>query len=149
MHDIAIREFEDHLNGEASRAFHDHLEICAECRTEVAAMSEVSNLLRTMRAPGATAQPPLGFYNRLTDRIIEDQRRSVWGLFAPSAVFFRRVAFASLLLLAGMGSFLVSRERAQNGADAVSIIAQHDVTAAHSESDDRDRVLVSLATYRE
>jgi hypothetical protein len=59
------------------------------------------------------------------------------------------VAFASLLLLAGLGSFLVTRESSAGGADAATIMAQHDVNGVHSESSDRDRILVTLATYRE
>ena len=59
-----------------------------------------------------------------------------------------------LLLLAGLGRFLVSRESSfidpvnGGGRDAAAIMAQHDPTVAHSESSDRDRMLVTLATYR-
>ncbi len=70
------------------------------------------------------------------------------GLFAPGAVFFRRIAFASLLLLAGLGSFLVSRESSFSGADAAALMAQHDPVADHSDAD-RDRLLVTLADYHE
>jgi len=71
------------------------------------------------------------------------------GPVLPRCRFFRRVAFASLLLLAGLGSFLVTRESSFSGADAASIMAQHDPVADHSESSDRDRMLVTLATYHE
>ena len=93
--------------------------------------------------------PSLGFYNRVRYRIVEKQQKEAWGLFSPGAAFFRRIAFASLLLLAGLGSFLVSRESSFSGTDAASIMAQHDPVAAHSESSDRDRMLVTLATWRE
>jgi hypothetical protein len=81
--------------------------------------------------------------------MIDDQRKEAWGLFSPGAAFFRRVAFASLLLLAGLGSFLVTRESSAGGADAATIMAQHDLNSAHSESSDRDRILVTLASYRQ
>jgi anti-sigma factor RsiW len=151
MHEIVMEEFERHLNGKGSQAFHDHLDSCPGCRAEVAAMTGLSTLLREMHADSdeGAALPPLGFYNRLTDRIVEEQRKSFWGLFSPDAAFFRRVAFASLLLLAGMGSFLISRESSQGGTDAAAIMAQHDVTSVHAESADRDRLLVTLATYRQ
>jgi hypothetical protein len=155
MHDIVVDELERHLSGNASRAFHDHLDACRACRDEVARMEDVSLLLREMRSADPenaferAPEPSLGFYNRVTWKIVEEQRQEAWGLFSPGAVFFRRVAFASLLLLAGLGSFLVSREASFSGTDAATIMAQHDPAAAHSESSDRDRMLVTLATYHE
>jgi hypothetical protein len=149
-----VDELETHLSGGASRAFYAHLDACADCRAEVAGMDELTLLLRELRwspeaGPENHPQPPLGFYNRVRYRIVEKQQKEAWGLFSPGAAFFRRVAFASLLLLAGLGSFLVSRESSFSGTDAASIMAQHDPVADHSESSDRDRMLVTLATYRE
>src|SRR5580692_3831896 len=167
MHDIVIDELETHLSGggvykSASRAFYAHLDVCADCRAEVAGMDSLSTLLRELRydpetavenvagnwRPSAVPEPSLGFYNRVRYRIVEKQSKEAWGLFSPGAAFFRRVAFASLLLLAGLGSFLVTRESSFSGMDAASIMAQHDPAADHSESSDRDRMLVTLATYR-
>jgi hypothetical protein len=166
LHDIVIDELETHLSGRgarknASRAFYAHLDVCADCRAEVAGMDDLSVLLGEFRFDENAAetgvgsnevetipQPSLGFYNRVSRRIVENQQREAWGLFAPGAAFFRRVAFASLLLLAGLGSFLVTRESSFGGADAASIMAQHDPVADHSDSSDRDRMLVTLATYR-
>src|SRR5689334_9435689 len=125
MHRIVDEELERHFSGNASRAFYSHLEGCEACHSEVAAMDEVSALVREMRFDALEEQtavvPPLGFYSRVTSEIIESQRREAWGLFSPGAAFFRRVAFASLLLLAGLGSFLVTRESSftgSSGADA-------------------------------
>lgn len=154
MHDIVIDELETHLGGggltrRASRAFYAHLDACPECRAEVAEMDELTQLLRAMRpAENAAPEPSLGFYNRVRFRIMDNQRREAWGLFSPGAAFFRRVAFASLLLLAGLGSYLVSRESSFSGADAATIMAQHDPVADHSAAD-RDRLLVTLANYHE
>jgi hypothetical protein len=154
MHDPVIDELERHFSGNASRTFYAHLDVCADCRAEVARMDDVSMLLREFRfdlenAPEAVARPPLGFYNRVCLRIVDEKQKEAWGLFSPGAAFFRRVAFASLLLLAGLGSFLVTRESSFSGTDAASIMAQQDPVAAHSESSDRDRMLVTLATYSE
>ena len=158
MHDIVVDEFEKYLSGDASQAFHDHLRACTACRTQVAELAEVTSFFIDLKpnAAGLAAnglpnisfpEPSPGFYNRLTYRIIERQQSEAWGLFSAGAVFFRRVAFVSLLLLACMGSFLVTRESSEGGADAASIIAQHDVSVVHSESADRDRLLVTLANY--
>jgi hypothetical protein len=153
MHDIVVDELERHLSGNASRAFYDHLDLCESCRTEISRMDELSALLRELRPGGPESgiapQPSPYFYNRVTWHIVGDQRKEAWGLFSPGAAFFRRVAFASLLLLAGLGSFLVSREASFSGTDAAAIMAQHDPAVSHSESSDRDRMLVTLATYHE
>ncbi|HWD99696.1 MAG TPA: hypothetical protein VG345_11680 [Bryobacteraceae bacterium] len=157
LHDIVVDELERHLSGNASRAFHDHLDQCPGCRAEVAAMTEISELMRDLRvAPEAVAQPSLGFYNRVTNRIVEDQRREAWGLFSPGAAFFRRVAFASLLLLAGLGSFLVTRETSYTASAPVvssdsgpAVAIEHDLSDDHAPSADRDRMFVTLATFRE
>jgi predicted anti-sigma-YlaC factor YlaD len=158
LHDVVVDELERHLSGTASRAFHDHLDKCPGCRAEVAAMTEFSKLMQEFRlTPEAAPQPPLGFYNRVATRIVEEQRQEAWGLFSPGAAFFRRIAFASLLLLAGLGSFLVTRESSYIGpapaaisapTDA-SVIMRHDLSDDHAPSADRDRMLVTLATFRE
>jgi len=159
IHEIVIDELEQHLSGagvsrNASRAFYAHLNACSECRAEVSQMEELSAALRDLRfdpviALEPVAEPALGFYNRVRYQIVDRKQKEAWGLFSPGAAFFRRVAFASLLLLAGLGSYLVTRESSFKGADAASIMAQHDPVSTHSEKSDRDRMLVTLATYRE
>jgi hypothetical protein len=155
MHDSIVEELERHLSGNASRAFYRHLDGCAECRAEVSAMDSVSLLVRELKSdPDTVIEVPPGFYHRVVMRTIERQRREAWGLFSPGAAFFRRIAFASLLLLAGLGSFLVSREwsvsdQLNQRQDAADIMAQHDPTADHAPGADRDRMLVTLATYRQ
>lgn len=148
MHEIVADEFESHLSGEASAAFYSHLAACPDCRAEIAAMEDISACVRELKFPDSSApEIPLGFYNRVAGQIIEKQRNEAWGLFSPGVPFFRRIAFASLLLLAGLGSFLITREADEGGTDAAAIMAQHDVTGVHAESADRDRLLVTLASY--
>ncbi len=151
MHDIVFREFEDHLNGNASAAFHDHLRTCESCRGEVEGITGITSLLHEL-APAADGndapQPSPAFYAALANRIVETEASRSWGLFSIGDLFFRRVAFASLILLACLGSFLVTREASEGGADAASIMAQHDAISSHSDSADRERLLVTLAEYR-
>jgi hypothetical protein len=157
MHDAAIDELERHLSGNASSAFYAHLAVCEECRVEVAEMENLSAMFREFRVDmqsesGAVPEPRLGFYNRVTAEIIQHERTDFRGLFAPGAAFFRRVAFASLLLLAGLGSYLVSHESSfapVAGNDPATIMASHDPSVEHSGGSDRDRLLVTLATYNE
>jgi len=150
MHEIVTDQFEMHLRGEASEAFHAHLAACRECRTEVEEMVSIIGLMQELKPePEASIEPPLGFYNRLTHTIVAEQKSQAWGFFSPGVPFFRRVAFASLLLLAGLGSYLVTRETGDNGPDPAAIMAQHDHSASQPESLDRERLLVTLATYHE
>jgi hypothetical protein len=157
-HDIVIDELETHLSGgglykSASREFYAHLDACGPCRIEVARMDELSGMLRELKFDPAGAgspalEPSLGFYARVRNEIVDQQPKEIWGLFSPGAAFFRRIAFASLLVLASLGSFLVTQERSEGGFDAATIMAQHDGSSA-SESADRDRILVTLASWRE
>jgi hypothetical protein len=156
MHDIVVDQLERHFSGEASRAFYDHLDGCAACSASVAAMGEISACFRDMKPDSeAVPEPSLAFYNRVAGRIVESQRKEAWGLFSPGAAFFRRIAFASLLVLAGLGTLLVTRDTTppslaqENGRDPVAMIAAHDPTTQHAESADRDRLLVTLANYSE
>lgn len=151
MHDPVVNELENYLAGMASPAFHGHLASCQTCRTEVESIAEVSRMLALLREdPEHAIQPSPFFFTRVAAGIVEHQNTDHWGLLAPGAAFFRRVAFASLLLLAGLGSYLVMREGdISTAADAVTIIARHDATADHAASADRDVMLVTLASYGE
>lgn len=153
MHDVVVKELEDHLAGSASSAFHGHLTSCRKCRDEVESIARVSKLLAELRSESGAAEsgvamaPSPFFYTRVASGIIEHQNTDHWGLLAPGAAFFRRIAFASLLVLAGLGSYLVMREGDISGTDAATLMAQHDVTADHAASADRDLMLVTLASY--
>ena len=151
MHDIVVDEFERHLSGSASRAFYNHLDGCAECRAEVVGMEDVSLLLREFRAePNSAPAPSFFFYNRVAGRIIEHERSEAWGLFSPGVVFFRRVAFVSVLLLAGLAGYLItSQSSSAGGTDAATIMGQHDPSVDHENGSDRDHMLATLATYTE
>jgi hypothetical protein len=157
MHDVAIDELERHLSGNASSTFYAHLAVCEECRTEVGEMENLSAMFRELRAEvqsTSAPEPRLGFYNRVAGEIIGHQRTDFLGLFAPGAAFFRRVAFTSLLMLAGLGSYLVSHESSfpavagpAGGMDPAWIMASHDPSVEHPADSDRDRLLLTLATY--
>jgi hypothetical protein len=151
MHDVVVDELERHLSGNASRAFYNHLDSCAECRAEVAGMEDVSLLLREFRAePDSAPEPSFFFYNRVAARIVEHERKEAWGLFSPGVVFFRRVAFASLLLLAGLSGYLLTNPSpVDSGTDPAAIMARHDSSVDHENGSDRDRMLVTLATWHE
>lgn len=149
MHDIVLNELEEHLAQKASPEFSAHLASCPECRAEVESIAQVSALLSELRPDvEAGMEPSPFFYTRVAAGIVEHQNTGHWGLLAPGAAFFRRVAFASLLLLAGLGSYLVMQNGDVTGTDAATIMAQHDGTADHAASSDRDLMLATLASYQ-
>ena len=148
-HNIIAEEFEDHLGGGASQAFYDHLKACPDCRTQLSEIDRVTSFMSELKSAGDSAPPvPLGFYNRVAAGVREQQGSGPWDLFSNSALFFRRVAFAALLLMAVMGGVLATRDMGEPGADDVTVImARHDAFAVHEESADRDQLLVTLASY--
>ena len=153
MHDVVVNELEEHFAGTASPAFHAHLATCPPCRAEVESMAQVSQLLAELKSDSETAAVPSPFfYTRVAASIVEHQNTDHWGLLAPGAAFFRRVAFASLVVLACLGSYLVMHEgdtSRNSGTDAAAVIAEHDVTADHAASSDRNLMLVTFASYGE
>jgi len=103
MHKIVSDELERHLAGQTAPALLAHLEDCEPCRVEVAEMISVNAMIRQLGEGRGEAPIPLpGFYAKVAAGIHQQQNARVWGLLSPGVSFFRRVAFASLLLLAGL-----------------------------------------------
>ena len=144
MHQVILESFEEYIGGllapAEQREFDDHLEACAECRQEVNSMMEVSNLFSSLRAPEPIAPPP-EFCARVFAQVSQQEAASFWSLFSLDASFGRRVVFASLLTLAVLGSFLVSRETAYSPGPSTP----EAVMAEHATS--RDTMLVTLTSY--
>ncbi len=151
MHEIITDELDRHLTGRATAAFYEHLESCAACRTEVATLDEATACLRELSlGEEAAPAPGFGFYARVANTIREQQPRSpLAGLFSPGVAFFRRVAFASAILLVGFGSLLVVNEAGQDGVDVSTLIAQYDPATAHAGAAEPDSMLVTLAAYHD
>jgi anti-sigma factor RsiW len=144
MHQVIVESLEEYLSGiltpVAQRQFDAHLEICAECSRELNGMLEMSGLFQTLRAP-AEVIVPASFYSRVVAQVNRAQAPSFWSLFSLDAAFGRRVVFASLLTLAVLGSFLVSRETGYSPGPA----SPEAVMAEHTTN--RDTMLVTLTTY--
>jgi hypothetical protein len=151
MHDEILNELEGYLSGEdVSRSFTRHLEDCPPCAQEVGEMEQISLALHSFRIEETEAvTPSLGFYAKVSRTIEAEQKSPLWGLFAPDLQFFRQVAFASLMLLAVLGSYLVSRESdfstALNAEQAT--LTEHNSTVPHESPADRQHILVTLAAY--
>ena len=142
MHQVILDRLENYLAGSSDipNEFTAHLERCDDCRNEVAEMREIQGAFAVLRASEPFTPAP-GFYARLSSRIERQQAGSLWRLFWEPA-FGQRVAFASLMALFVLGTFLISRETSYTpGPGAPNIIASLPM-------DDPDAMLVSLVSSR-
>lgn len=152
MHPVIVENFEDYMTGSilpgARRVFEQHLETCPACRGQVREMREISGWFVELRPAGELVPPP-GFTARVMQRAAEQPAPSLWSLLSVDPGFGRRVVFASLLTLAVLGSFLVSREvnyaPLPSNPEAVMAIDQH--SAEQGSQNDRDAMLVTLTSY--
>jgi len=146
MHQVTVDGLEDYLSGSPSRDFRTHLSACEQCRREVLKFAELSDSLRVLE-PITAAEPMQGFANRVMSRVAEQQTASLWSIFSLQPVFLRQVAFASLLLLAALGGFLVSQERTvPSGPERLIMASESSDEAAPAAH--RDRMLVRLTSYQ-
>ena len=155
MHRRMRDELENVLSGPLTDWQRQHLEECAECREDLAAMREQAALIRGLRASSiesAPAEPAPGFYARVMERIEAQGAGSVWSLFFDSR-FGRRLAIASMALALCLGVYLVSSEQHAEQTvvltdDAGSLVLTGAPDLAQA-SDPDGAVLVNLVTYRE
>jgi len=157
MHQTIQDGLEDFLAGTAGSVervrIESHLRDCAECRQEVTQMREMSNLFVSLRSPDPPAPSP-GFYARVSGLIEKQQQpESFWAAFLEP-VFGRRLAFASLLLLATLGTVLMSRETEEyaSGPSPEMILAvERDAPLMESAPPlmDRDQMLFTLASHKQ
>jgi hypothetical protein len=158
MHQIIVEGLERHLAGAGpgdpgQREFTAHLAACEPCRLELQEMRELAGLFTVLR-PVEGVEPPLGFYARVARNIDEQAGSSFWRMFSLDPLL-RRVAFASLMTLAVLGSYLVMQESnygypyspetvmaIESGAPAGS--PAYDAPS----SGEREMMLVTLTSYQ-
>ncbi len=81
-----------------------HLAAHPAAARQVALHEETASMLRELRPPEDDWSGAPGFYDRLAERIEEQRRIPFWSVFLQPP-FGRRLAFASLMWLALLGSF--------------------------------------------
>jgi anti-sigma factor RsiW len=150
MHAVVMDSLEEYLSGTlepaVERSIEAHLSACQACREEVRSMQDVSQLFVSFRAEEAVA-PSAGFFATVMQRV-EAQRPapSFASLFALDFVFGRRLVFASLMMLAVLGTYLVSHEVESPVPAPPEIVAggppAFDATPA-------DGMLVTLTAYEQ
>ena len=153
MHAVVMDSLEDYLSGTLEpaeeRVIEAHLSTCDSCREEIRGMQDVSQLFVALR-PDEVVEPGLGFYANLIERVAaQPSAPSFSGLFTLDFSFGRRLAFASLLTLAVLGSYLISRESAyQGGASPEAIMAEQE-SPAFASAPGPDNMLVTLTAYEQ
>src|SRR6266850_4261252 len=153
MHAVVMGSLEEYLSDRlgpvAQRDIEAHLSTCEMCREELASMREVSQLLASLAESSLEAtrealEPAPGFYARVMRQV--GGRKAVpsfAGFFALDFAFGRRLAFASLLTLAILGSYLVSNEAEYStGLSPEAVMAQQD-SPAFDSARAQDNMLVT------
>jgi anti-sigma factor RsiW len=151
MHAVVIQSLEDYLAGAlepaAQREIEAHLNICTSCREEIRSMQEVSQMFLTLRSE-EELEPSGSFYAGVL-QCVEAQKPepSIASLFSLDLVFARRLVFASLLTLAVLGSYLVSREANYTpGFSPEAVMAQQE-SPAFANGAAQENMLVTLTAY--
>jgi len=154
MHQTIQDGLEDFLAGTSHREgrvrIETHLRECAECRREVERMREMSDLFSILRSPDPPIPSP-GFYARVTNVIERQQPESFWAAVLEP-VFGKRLALASLLVLATLGTVLMSRETEYAAIPTPEMIlaAERDTRSMDSVPFvDRDQMLFTLASHKQ
>jgi anti-sigma factor RsiW len=152
MHAVLIESLEEYLAGRlrpaAQREIEAHLSACELCREELRSMQEISQFFASLR-PDELVDPRPGFYAGVVAQIggRKAAAPSFANFFALDFAFGRRLVFASLLTLAVLGSYLVSRESAYSpGVSPESVMAQQELPAFDS-APAPDNMLVMLTAY--
>jgi len=146
MHQPIREGLEDYLKGSGDRVisqdFTAHLASCKDCAEELRLVQNQAQSLRLLRAG---EEPRPGFYARVIDRIERQTDLSIWSIFLRPT-FGRRIAIASAALALLMGAYLVSTEPGDHERLSNPTVV---TTADESLQQQRDAVLVNLASYHE
>jgi hypothetical protein len=153
MHAVVMDSLEEYLSGAlepaVERSIEAHLNACKTCREEVRCMQDVSQLFVSLRA-GEVVAPSGGFFAGVMQRV-EAQRPapSFAGLFALDFIFGRRLVFASLMMLAVMGTYLVTHEvEFPAGTSPEQMVAAGQESPSYNSAQ-ADNMLVTLTAYEQ
>jgi anti-sigma factor RsiW len=150
MHQPIRKNLEEYLKGSLSEIpveFHQHLGECGSCAGELRRLEEQSQLLRSLHS-ATEALPRPGFYARVMERIEAQRPASVWSVFLDRKFGFR-LAVASGMLAALLGGYLVTSEPAGPEIGTAPAVATAAPSPDTGDQQQRDAVLVDLASYHQ
>lgn len=149
MHQPIRNGLEAYLTGDTGlpEDFSEHLKSCSECSEQVEVMRQQSQMLGSLHAD---AEPRPGFYARVLERIDRQVRPSIWALMLEPA-FGRSIAVACAVITLVLGTYLIATQPGDMVARPVSVIQTQDLAQqdAVATQQDRDAVLINLASFRE
>ena len=105
-------------------------------------MQELSGALLALRAVEPVA-PALGFYAKVARQVEVQRPRAPWSFVWLDPAFGKRVALASLMTLAVLGSYLITRETEYSAGPAKPEV----IMAQQAPADNSDTILATLASY--
>jgi anti-sigma factor RsiW len=151
MHAVLMDSLEEYLAGAldpaALRDIEAHLSSCAACREEVDGMRQVSHWIAALKCD-EPVEPPVGFYTRVMHEVGDRQPVPTFAsLFALDFAFGRRVAFACLLTLAVLGSYLVTRETGEPAALSPEVVMAQQDAPASDAIQAHEAMLATLSHY--
>ena len=166
MHAVVMSSLEEYLSGAlepaAQREIEAHLNTCPTCREEVAGMREISQLMVSLRPAARSAvsegdsltddalRPSPGFYAGVMNKVGERAAApSFAGWFGLDFAFGRRVVFASLVTLAIVGSYLVSRETELPSGPSPEVIMAQQNSPSFDSGEGHTNMLVTLTAYEQ
>src|SRR5580698_1297900 len=150
MHQLIRKNLEEYLKHSVSEIpaeFHRHLGECQACASELRGLEAQSRLLRSL-GDARDAEPRAGFYARVMERIEAQQPFSIWSVFLDRKFGFR-LAVASGALAALLGGYLLTSEPGTPETGVAVAVATPGVLTDLGEQQQRDAVLVDLASYRQ
>ncbi len=113
MDELIKENLEDHLSGvltgQRKKEFEDYLAQHPKEAEKLVRMEECSTLFAVLRPneeEKALAQLAPGFYGRVMRKVEQEQKEPFWMVFLEPFLL-RRLAFASLMWLALLGSYIV------------------------------------------
>ena len=158
MHAVVWENLEEYLAGTLEpadqREIEAHLNACEDCREELNGIEEVSHLVGSLREESGPEevewQPSPGFYAGVVRQVqAQAGRPSFSGLFSLDFVFGRRLVFASLVMLAMLGTYLVTREAEYSTGPSPDAIMAEQNSPGFASAPGHDNMLVTLTAYEQ
>jgi len=151
MHAVVMDSLEEYLAGVLEpaviRKVEAHLKTCGTCREEVAGMRRISRWMSELKMEDAVAPPP-AFYVRVMQQVGNAKPVPAFAsLFALDLAFGRRIAFACLLTLAVLGSYLVTRESGEPAPLSPEVIMAQQDAPTFGTAQAHEAMLATLTSY--
>jgi len=151
MHAVVMNSLESYLAGTLDpsvvREIEAHLKTCAGCRDEVGEMRQISAWIGTLKGEEPVTPEP-GFYARVMQQVGDRKPIPTFAdLFSLDFAFARRVAFACLLTLAVLGSYLVTRESGEPAALSPEVVMAQQDAPSFDSNQAHEAMLATLTHY--